>query len=312
VAGVEQPQLHQLVGHDVVDDLDADVLERRSPRGEVVLEDPLREGLADDGPRVLDAEPLSQGRDVLGRRHGGDPVDHAVGEGDVLLHPLPELGVLEAGEGDDHLLRHVAVAGQVVARHHGEGLGAGVPATPRGLDDEAEHAPRHTPVSEVRRQVRLQDRVVRVELTRHLVDVVAALGHGERHDPRRRVDHPRQDRVGVVGREEVVDHRPDDAGLQRPVRVLDDECVEVVLGRHRVAHACVARQEPDADDAPVEGLALVHQCVEIHGLVGAVEPADTEVDDARGDGRAVVCRSLHLGGQLPQSGLAELHDVLLT
>jgi hypothetical protein len=32
VAGVEQPELHHLVGLDVVDDLDAGVLERRAPR----------------------------------------------------------------------------------------------------------------------------------------------------------------------------------------------------------------------------------------------------------------------------------------
>ena len=56
VAGVEQPQLHQLVGHDVVDELHAGVLEGRPAVGEVVLEHPLGERLAHDRPAVLDPE----------------------------------------------------------------------------------------------------------------------------------------------------------------------------------------------------------------------------------------------------------------
>jgi hypothetical protein len=59
VAGVQQPQLHELVGLDVVDHLHARVLVRRPAVGEGILEHPLGERLADDGPAVLDAEPLA-------------------------------------------------------------------------------------------------------------------------------------------------------------------------------------------------------------------------------------------------------------
>ena len=52
VAGVEQPQLHQLVGLDVVDELDAGVLPAAAGRAEGVLEHPLRERLAHDRPAV--------------------------------------------------------------------------------------------------------------------------------------------------------------------------------------------------------------------------------------------------------------------
>ena len=54
VAGVEQPQLHQLVGPDVVDDLHADPFELRTTEREVVLEGPLGERLAHDRPAVVD------------------------------------------------------------------------------------------------------------------------------------------------------------------------------------------------------------------------------------------------------------------
>jgi hypothetical protein len=83
VAGVEQAQLHQLVRLDVGDELDADVLEGRPSCGaalEGVLERPLGERLADHRPRVLDAELVGQGGDVLRCGDRGDPVDHRVGK----------------------------------------------------------------------------------------------------------------------------------------------------------------------------------------------------------------------------------------
>ena len=61
VAGVEETQLVLLELLDVVhvlDDLDADLLEGRAAVAELVLDDPLHEGLGDDGPRVLDAKGL--------------------------------------------------------------------------------------------------------------------------------------------------------------------------------------------------------------------------------------------------------------
>ena len=56
MACVEDAELHGLVGRDVVDELHADVFQRRAALGEVVLDHPLPEGLADDGGRVIQAE----------------------------------------------------------------------------------------------------------------------------------------------------------------------------------------------------------------------------------------------------------------
>ena len=59
-----------------------DLLERRATGGEVILEHPLAEGLAGDGDRIVQAEAFGQ-RAFAGAGGGGDPVDHAIGEGDV-------------------------------------------------------------------------------------------------------------------------------------------------------------------------------------------------------------------------------------
>ena len=52
VAGVQQPQLHQLVRHHVRDHLDTDVFKRRPASREIVLQRPLGEWFADDRPGV--------------------------------------------------------------------------------------------------------------------------------------------------------------------------------------------------------------------------------------------------------------------
>ena len=55
-------------------------------------------------------------------------------------------------------------------------------------------------------------------------------------------------------------------------------------------HPAVVRQHADPADAPVERLAVVHQAVEVHRLVGPVEAADPEVHDA-----AVTCDRSYAG-----------------
>ena len=66
VARVQQPELHQLVRLDVVDQLGTDRLVGGASEREVVLQNPLREGLAHDRPGVGDPEPLR--RPPRGRR----------------------------------------------------------------------------------------------------------------------------------------------------------------------------------------------------------------------------------------------------
>ncbi len=134
VAGVEQPQLHQLVGLDVVDDLHADPLQRRPPGGEAVLEHPLGERLTHHRPPVVDAEPVREHGPVRVGGHRGDPVHHRVRERDVLLDPVGQLRVPQPGERADHRVRHRAVALDVVAGHDRERLDPGGAAAGQRLD----------------------------------------------------------------------------------------------------------------------------------------------------------------------------------
>ena len=101
VAAVEDADLHQLVGGDVLDELDADLLEGGAARGEVVLDHPLQEVLAEDRPGVLDAEFLAGDPPLAVGGRGRDAVDHGIGEGDVGAHPRGEAGVLGGGEAGD-------------------------------------------------------------------------------------------------------------------------------------------------------------------------------------------------------------------
>ena len=62
--------------------------------------------------------------------------------------------------------------------------------------------------------------------------------------------------------------------------VLFDHRGQPVLFPQFLPHGFVRRQDPGADDRPVMVAAGVEKIVEIDGLMGAMEIADTEMDDA--------------------------------
>ena len=138
VAGVEQPQLHQLVGRDIVDQQHVDLLERRAAVGEVVLEHPRRERLGRHRPLVLDAEFAFQHGDDVGRGDRGDAVHHRVGEPGVRAHPLAEARVHAFGVGGERMPGHLAVALDVVARHDRRRRDTAVAAPRQRLGDQTE------------------------------------------------------------------------------------------------------------------------------------------------------------------------------
>ena len=215
VAAVEDADLHQFVGRDVGGEGDPDVLQRRAAGRELVLDHPLPERLAEHRPGVLDAVGLAKDVALAIGRGRRDAVDHRVGEGDVVADPLREFGIGELGEARDRVLGHMAVAGDVVAGHHGEGRNARRAAALEARRDQAEGGLRR------RRRARVVDDVGvgRIEALGRGRDVVAALGHGQRHDPdlgpRERAEH----RLDVERRDEV-DHRAGDAhgGRSPPAR----------------------------------------------------------------------------------------------
>ena len=109
MAAVEDAQLHHLVGGDVGDELGADLLEGGAAGGEVVLDHPLDEVLAEHRPGVVDAEVVAGDRALAVGGRRGDAVDHGVREGDVVADPVGEGGVLGRGETGDGVAADVAV-----------------------------------------------------------------------------------------------------------------------------------------------------------------------------------------------------------
>ena len=95
-----------------------------------------------------------------------------------------------------------------------------------------------------------------------------------------------EQRAGIFRRDQQRQDRADDAQLLA-VAAAHRQRVEPVLRRQRVARVGAAQR--GADDAPA-GLAGRQAVIDIGGLMGAVEGADAEMDDARRDMRAVIGR----------------------
>ena len=92
VSAVEDADLHQFIGTDILDEGDADLLQRGASGREIVLQDPLLEGFAEDRPIVLEAEALDQEAALAVRGGGRDAVHHAVRESHVLAQPRASSG----------------------------------------------------------------------------------------------------------------------------------------------------------------------------------------------------------------------------
>jgi hypothetical protein len=212
--------------------------------------------------------------------------------------PVGQPGIAQPGERGERPLAHLAVAADVVAGQDAEGGDAPVTAASECLGHQAEHGARHGS----RPQVGQHRRIGRVELAGDRVEVVAALGDGERHDPGGRRGHLLDHGLRIIGREQVLHDRPDYPGLPGAVPVPQDQGVQAVLSGQRVAHPGVRRLHPDAADAPVHRRAAIHQRVDVHGLVRAVETADADVHDPGRDLAAVVTGNGH-GGVQPRQGL---------
>ncbi|OIQ70133.1 hypothetical protein GALL_482580 [mine drainage metagenome] len=302
VAAVEDADLHRLIDMHMVGEGNADLFQRRSTGGEVILQHPLAERLA--GHRDVIFDPKAAGEGAFARAgSGGDAVDHAVGESDMVGHPCGQRGVGKLREADHRIAGDVAVAGKVVAGHHGEGLNACRAARLEGSEDGAKGGGGFCWIFPV-----CDDVGVRwVEGALRRVDIIAALGHGQRDDADRRVGHG-GDEGGVVGLHlDKTDHRAGDAraviaGVQL------DHGGEVVLRRKRRAHLGIAFAHTGANQRPVVAKARVEQVVQIDRLMGAVEGAGSEMDDTDADGCAVIGGAQDAGRGLIQGGVGEARE----
>jgi hypothetical protein len=161
---------------------------------------------------------------------GSDPVDHRVGEPGVFGHPVGQPGVRAFGVRGEGCSRHVSVALDVVARHDRERWQSTLAPTVQRVCDQPEHAVWTRPL-----------------------DVVAALGDGQRDDVGAWRGHQFDDAFAVVGGVAVVHDRSDDPGVAVVVGMLGDQCVQPVLCGHHIGHLAVRGQYANAADAPLLG-----------------------------------------------------------
>ena len=243
MAAVQQPQLHRLERSDVVGELGADGLPRRSLGREAVLDHPLPERLGHDRHRVVDAEEARRLGDVgrRGRRH--DPVDHRARERHVTADPVGERRVDGLRERADHALDQVPVVRKVVAADDGDGAAAR--RAPRGEPGD-QHAGRRDRQRGLRAVVD-DVRVRGIELARRRVVAVALLGHRHRHHLDRRVGEARHQPRAVGAEEERLAQRPDHAGPNALAALLQHR-VQPVLGIERVDGQ--RRRQVHAADSP--------------------------------------------------------------
>ena len=149
----------------------------------------------------------------------------------------------------------------------------------------------------------LDSRIRVIEFAGDRMEVVSPFGDGERNDPRRRIGHLFQDGVRIVRRVQVLHDRSDHPWLPASVRGFLDQGVKTVLGLHRLLHLEVEWHHADATDSPVQCRAPLHELIEVHRLVGPVEPTHTEVHDADLHLCAVIAR--HRNRKRSQIGLVQ-------
>ena len=245
MAAVENPDLHEFIRGDVAGERDPDLVERRPAGGELVLDHPLLELLAEDRPVVLDAPLFVEDRALPVSRRRRNAVDHPVWKSDIAADKGGKRGIGHLGEADDGVLGDVAVARKIVAGHDRIGRDAGGAPLLQAGGDEAEGRLRRVGRLAVGDDVGMGG----IEMLRRGGDVIAAFGDGERDDADRRINQ-RGEVGGDVERLDEIDHRAGDM-RRTGVGLLFDDGGEPVLRLELLAHSDVGLADAGADDRPV-------------------------------------------------------------
>ena len=178
MATVQDADLHRLKRVDMIREGDADLFQGRAASGEVVLQHPLPKGFAGHRHRI--------GAQPEGRRHGafaraggrGDAVDHAIGKGDMGQHPIGKIGIRQPRQPRHGIAGDMAVAGQVVAGHHGKGHSPGSAARAQGGKDRTKGRGRAIRAGGIGGNLGMG----RVKPARGGIDEIPPFRHGQRDD----------------------------------------------------------------------------------------------------------------------------------
>ena len=123
--------------------------------------------------------------------------------------------------------------------------------------------------------------VVGDERARRRVDVIPALGDGQRHDAQGRVGQQLQHLGRLLGREQVVELGADDAHTRVSLGRRDRERIQTVLGPELIGllPAPFAAGKADTDDAPIALIRQSETPIDVERLMRAVEIAHAEMGD---------------------------------
>ena len=271
MSAVQQPELHLLVGRNVLDEERPGRLPDGTAGAEPVLDDPLHERLGLDGRLVTATEePLRiVQRLPCGRRD--DAVHHRRGERNVLRDPARQVRVAPVGELPDQPFDDMTVGRKVVAADHRERPDFRLPPAGKPFHQMADHPAR----AARRRQIVGDVRVSGVEVAAAGIDAVGLFSHRQRDDADVAVGEPLEHGARTVASRVRPDDRADDL---RPRRFpfANEDAVETRLGLERAGRFGGAKA--DGLDAPgAEGVR--ERCVRIDGLVGTMECAEADVQD---------------------------------
>jgi hypothetical protein len=130
---------------------------------------------------------------------------------------------------------------------------------------------------------------------------IALFGDRQRHDAGGRIGQARNQLPRFLFGDFACEDRADDPVIGARAGA-NGEGVEAILRGEGIARVRTAQAGPD--NSPIGG-AICKEVVNYHRLVCAVERANSEMNDARRDARAVIGRTPDLAGEPLKAGIRE-------
>lgn len=200
MTGIEHPDLHVLPVRHIVHQLHASLFQRRASVGEPVFQHPLVEILGHQWQVVIQSAGRVQLLRDFRRDSRGNAIDHAVREGRVFLDPLGQFRIAGLCIAEEGLAGDIAIMAQVIAGHDRKRLATGIPATAQGFHDITENGGRLFRIL----KIGLYCRILQIERTGRLVDVVAAFRDRHGNDADGRINEMLQHGFRIGRGEQVV------------------------------------------------------------------------------------------------------------
>ena len=261
----------------------------RARTAKPVLYHPLQKGFGLDHCLVFHTQTPAKCGNIVRRRRWHDPVHHRFGERAFRCDPVRQRRVMPPRQVQDRTAQPLPIMRQIVATDRGKGREPFLLAPRQGRNQIARRGLRSLQGHQISRDLGIPLN----QASCGWIELVALLRHGQRDDMRIRRCQRRQQRFGVLWRDDYLADCADDL---RPIRrtVAHQHGVEAVLRGHLVPHG--GRTQRCRDDAPAQ-ITGIERLFENGRLMRAMKCADAQMDDARPHRRAVIGRTPHITWQ---------------